>query len=327
MTVVRLVAVCLVVIGVVLGMSGHAIAHEFDPHIAQLSERGKGEYMLRWQAPVTTTARLVLPDPCSSTKVREHDSTRWFTVQCGAAGLEGATLEVRGLPSPNDHVLLELRTLGGRHWQHLLRGEAARVVVPLGAISSTGAQVARSYFRLGIEHLLFGADHLLFVLGLLGLVLGPRRLIATATAFTAGHALTLCAASVGALRLSPAPVEACIALSLVWLARELALPNPSSLSRRAPWLAAGGFGLLHGLGFAGALAEFGLPAGQAPLALGAFNVGIEVAQIGAIGFALSLAHLTRKWPGRETLLRFAPLGMGAISMAWLYARVLNLVLA
>lgn len=304
-------------------------AHEFDPHLVHISERGDGGFTVRWTAPVDAEASLVWPARCAASLEGAAARTRWFRVTCAPPGLAGATLGVTGLPAPADPVLIDLRSRDGARWQHLLRGEAATVVIPRDAMQMAAWPVLRDYLVLGVEHLVLGPDHLLFVLGLLGLLPGLRALIGAATAFTVGHALTLCLAALGHVHLPSAPVEACIALSLVWLARELALRDapgrPPSMAQRAPWLAAGGFGLLHGLGFAGALAELGVPAGQAPLALAAFNIGIELGQIAVILVALGLGWLIRHRPTRRWAWRLAPVGMGALAMSWVYARTLVVV--
>lgn len=326
MTAVRIVALTLVLVG----WSNLADAHEFDPHVVQVSERGEGRYHVRWRAPVETEARLVWPDHCSSTLTRARTLKRWFDARCKAPGLAGETIAVEGLPSPTDHVLLELIAEDGQRWQHVLRGEAATVRIPAAPGAVDRVDVVTSYFVLGIEHLLLGPDHLLFVLGLLGLLRNDnKRLVAAASAFTAGHALTLCLATLDVIRLPPAPVEACIALSLVWLARELVVKEPHALSRRAPALAAGGFGLLHGLGFAGALGALGLPPGQVPWALGAFNVGIEVGQLAVIGVGLAVVGLlgARLQPMSfaRTASPLVPHAMGAVASFWVLDRLLTLV--
>ncbi|MEO1271607.1 MAG: HupE/UreJ family protein [Myxococcota bacterium] len=304
-----------------------AMAHEFDPHIVHISERGNGDYAVQWTAPVPDDAQgmLVVPERCTQQPIRTEEQTRWFQLQCGPSGLASAPLRVRDLPSPNDPVLLDIRTLHGDHSQHLLRGETAQVQLPDNTTALDPLPVAQSYLTLGIEHLLFGPDHLLFVLGLLMLIRGHRKLIGAATAFTAGHALTLCLSTLGWVHLRPGPVEASIALSLVWLAREIALHDPvrgDDGPSHSPWLAAGGFGLLHGLGFAGALSELGLPEGHIPLALASFNVGIEIAQLGVIAIGLGLASAAGSGPGQEVLWRIAPYGMGAVAMFWLVTRSL-----
>ena len=175
------------------------------------------------------------------------------------------------------------RPLAGRHHARASSstGGGAGIEVPLAALragSGSAADAARRYLALGVEHILLGIDHLLFVLGLLLIVRGPWLLITTVTAFTLAHSLTLALATLGLVAVPSAPVEAAIALSIVFLAAEIlrARQGRIGLTHRLPWLIAFGFGLLHGLGFAGALAEIGLPAGEIPLALLFFNLGVEV---------------------------------------------------
>jgi hydrogenase/urease accessory protein HupE len=160
--------------------------------------------------------------------------------------------------------------------------------------------VAKSYTGFGMEHILLGADHLLFVLALLLLVRGGWLLVKTVTAFTVAHSITLAAATLGIIQLPSAPVEAVIALSILFLATELArrhfdASRAQTLTERYPWSVAFVFGLLHGFGFAGALSEVGLPQHAIPLALLFFNVGVELGQLAFVGVALSLASIVRHW--------------------------------
>ena len=154
-------------------------------------------------------------------------------------------------------------------------------VVP---VAPTSWLVASTYLRLGVEHILLGFDHLLFVLGLLLLSRSLGALVRTVTAFTAAHSVTLALAALGVLHVAQAPAEAAIALSIVFVAREIAAGDARfpTLAARRPWVVAALFGLIHGLGFAGALAAIGLPAGEVPLALAAFNAGVELGQLGFV---------------------------------------------
>ncbi|MDC0723075.1 HupE/UreJ family protein [Nannocystis bainbridge] len=182
------------------------------------------------------------------------------------------------------------------------------------------------YLALGVEHILGGADHLLFVAGLTLLVRPALRLAGALTAFTAAHSLTLALAALGLLALPQAPVEACIAVSLVLLARALALGEKPSTG--AAWRLAGACGLLHGLGFAGALAEIGLPQGAAVPALLAFNAGVELGQLLVAAVVLALAALARAGLARLPTRARAPLralpalALGAVAVAWTIERVL-----
>jgi hydrogenase/urease accessory protein HupE len=185
--------------------------------------------------------------------------------------------------------------------------------------------VVRDYVGLGIEHILFGIDHLLFVLCLLLLVRGVRKLLTTVTAFTLAHSITLAAATLGFIRVPAAPVEATIALSIVFLASELVRGEAgrSAVTRTYPWLIAFSFGLLHGLGFAGALAEVGLPQREIPLALFAFNVGVELGQLAFVTAVLSLVRFARIVPLR--LPAWAPgaagYAIGSVAAFWVFARL------
>jgi hydrogenase/urease accessory protein HupE len=210
----------------------------------------------------------------------------------------------------------------GRSFRRVLTADQPSFLVP-GVESKLG--VVRGYTRLGVEHILTGWDHLLFVLGLVLLVGRGRTLLWTITAFTVGHSITLALASLGIVRVPQGPMEAAIAFSIYLLAVELvrSRAGQTSVVQRAPWLVAGPFGLLHGLGFAGALAEVGLPQGEIPLALFAFNVGIELGQLAFVAVVLvamvALRRLPVRWP------RWAPAlpayGIGSLAIYWFVERL------
>ncbi len=178
---------------------------------------------------------------------------------------------------------------------------------------------------LGVEHILLGVDHLLFVLALLLLVRGVRRLVATVTAFTVAHSITLGAATLGFVHVPPAPVEAVIALSILFLASELARRRAggnADLTERFPWVVAFSFGLLHGFGFAGALSEVGVPAQAVPLALLFFNVGVELGQLLFIAAVFGLGWLARASALRvpSGWQRAAAYGIGCVAAFWVVQR-------
>ncbi len=228
--------------------------------------------------------------------------------------------------SDKTDVLVRIQRPDGAERTQLVRGRNPVLAVRAHA----GGMV-----RLGAEHMLFGLDHLLFVLALVLLVTGLRRLVWTATAFTVGHSTTLALAVLGVVTVSPAVVEVLIALSLVILARELIVQRPT-LARRQPALVAGGFGLLHGLGFAGALTELGLPADAIPWALLQFNVGVELGQLLFIAALLGALWLLRRLSERNELsfrfrgasqsLTLAAYGIGSVAAAWTLQRVMALAL-
>jgi hydrogenase/urease accessory protein HupE len=193
------------------------------------------------------------------------------------------------------------------------------------AAAPTAGAVARIYLALGVEHILLGVDHLLFVLALLILVPAARTLLWTITAFTLAHSLTLAAATLGWVAVPPPPVEAAIALSIVFVAGEIAhgARGRPGLSARQPWLVAFAFGLLHGFGFAGALHEIGLPQRAIPLALLTFNLGVELGQLLFVGAVLAAAALLSRLPVRAPSgwRSAAAYGIGAVASYWLLERL------
>jgi hydrogenase/urease accessory protein HupE len=188
-------------------------------------------------------------------------------------------------------------------------------------------EVVQTYTLLGIEHILTGIDHLLFVLALVILVKGTRRLLWTVTAFTIAHSITLALATLGVINVPGPPVEATIALSIVFVASEIIAQarGREGLAARKPWLVAFSFGLLHGLGFAGALAEVGLPQNAIPLALLFFNVGVEIGQLLFIAGVLAFAHLAKRvaggWVQPAAVSVAAAYAIGGIASYWTIERI------
>jgi hydrogenase/urease accessory protein HupE len=245
-------------------------------------------------------------------------------------GLTGRTIAIEGLSATSTDVLVRIEGLaGGTQTERLSPTNTAFVVQ-----ATPGAwEVAATYLRLGIEHILFGFDHLLFVLALVILVQDWRRVAMTVTAFTVAHSITLAAATLGFVNVPGPPVEAAIALSIVLVAVEIvnARRGIPSLTARRPWLVAFSFGLLHGFGFAGALAEVGLPQHAIPIALLFFNLGVEVGQLAFVAAVLAMAWLV----GYAASLRFKPApvqraanradviaayAIGAVAAYWLIER-------
>jgi hydrogenase/urease accessory protein HupE len=271
-------------------------AHPLAPSLLELEEQADGRVVARLAVPRASFGidNVVprLPERCApigAPSVRAEE-TRFVTEQaldCGERGLEGAEIGASGLAETQTDVLLRVATKGGATHQVLLNADRPSFVVPERA---RPGRVLVEYGRLGAEHLATGFDHLLFLAGLALLVRGARRLIGTLTAFTVGHSVTLSLVALGIASPPVALVEIGIAASLVILAVELALGDTErpGLLRRHPWLASGGFGLLHGMGFAGALREIGLPADAVPLALFAFNLGLEITQIVFVGVPIVL---------------------------------------
>jgi hydrogenase/urease accessory protein HupE len=249
--------------------------------------------------------------------------TRW-TLHC-PGGLRGERVGVAGLGAAGIDALLRVEWADGRTLQRVLRAGGDSLEIPE---HETRAAVLHAYGTLGVEHIADGLDHLAFVLGLLLLVGGGRRLVATVTAFTVGHSVTLSLATLGWIAWPVGLVEMAIAASIFLLATELAREESSrTWLRRWPWIVAGAFGLLHGLGFAGALAELGLPEGEIPAALLAFNLGIEAGQLVFVGAALAARSALRRLAaigdaaGDGWLLRRAPsYAIGTLAAFWLLER-------
>jgi len=311
-------------------VSGAAAGHAFAPSLLEIRETAPGEAAVRWKQPairVSGSSLLpILPSGChesSQHKARTEDTgiVETWAIAC-PGGLIGRTVRVEGIAESRANVLLRLVLADRRSVRHVLTADAPSFAVP----EREGKwDVLTSYGRIGIEHILTGFDHLLFVLGLVLLVGGGRRLVWTVTAFTLGHSVTLALAVLGLVHVPQQPIEAGIALSIYILAVQLGPFRPSrpSLMTRFPWLMAGMFGLLHGLGFAGALAEVGLPNGEIPLALFAFNVGIELGQLAFVGVVLSLwwglRALPWRWPAPAA---YAPAyAMGSLAVFWFLERV------
>ena len=306
-------------------------AHPLAPSLLELQEQSGGEVAVRWKVPALrvrgSEVQPQFPEACreisppTGTPEGEAIVLRW-RMDCGPAGLAGAMVGVSGLGEGSNDALLRVALLDGRVFQHVLRSED-----PLWVIPATGRpdSVFVGYLQLGFDHILEGLDHLLFVLGLLLLATSPRLLLETVTSFTVGHSVTLALASLGIAQVPSRPVEVLIALSILVLAVELARGPQAhpTLLRRFPWAMAFLFGLLHGLGFAGALAEIGLPPDDLPLALLSFNLGIEggqlafVAVIVALGFVLS--PLLKRRPAWADLVPVY--GIGCLAAYWVLERL------
>jgi hydrogenase/urease accessory protein HupE len=237
-------------------------------------------------------------------------------------GLVGTTVEIVGRAASVTDVLARLeRRDGTSQVETFPPGRAAFTIEPSLGLTQTGV----TYFMLGVEHILAGVDHLLFVLSLLLIVRGFKRIAITVTAFTVAHSLTLAAATLGFVDVPGPPVEAAIALSIVFVASEVVrgLRNKPGLTAHAPWVVAFAFGLLHGFGFAGALAEVGLPQKAIPLALFTFNVGVEIGQLLFVVAMLAAGALLARVPVRmpRWCAWAAPYSIGTVAMFWVAERV------
>jgi len=305
-----------------------SVAHELYPALLVLSERAPGVYDGSFRIPGPLARHpifAVFPQGASKSETQrvrgpDGESVERFVLRI-KGGLGGQRLSAQSPPELRVEVLIRIQPAAGT----LITG---RLVTPAGAFvvpeAPTRWGIAATYLRLGVEHILTGFDHLSFVLGLMLLVPSWRVLVATITAFTAAHSLTLAGASVGWIRLPSAPVEAVIALSIVFVAREAwrKAAGQTGLTARRPWLLAFLFGLLHGLGFAGALSEIGLPAGDVPLALLTFNAGVELGQLAFVAVAAAVFELVRRClPRRPWMVVVPAYGIGTLAAFWCFERI------
>lgn len=296
-------ALAAIALWIALAASG-AHAHEVRPGYLELREVDAGRYDVVFRVPARGDRRLGLdarlPETCESTRRSARLSRgayveRWRATCAG--GLVGHRVVIEGLEATRTDVLARVERADGTVQTQRLTPETPGFHV---APATAWHDVARTYLALGVGHILLGGDHLLFVLALLFLVGSGLRLVGVLTAFTLAHSLTLAAATLGWLRVPQAPVEAVIALSVVFVAAELlhGRAGRPGLAARRPWIVALGFGLLHGLGFAGALRALGLPERAIPLALAAFNLGVELGQLafvaGVWALLSALRHLSER---------------------------------
>jgi hydrogenase/urease accessory protein HupE len=306
-------------------------ADEFRPGYLELRQQDAETYDVFWKVPArgdNLRLGIYVVFPRDSVNLSEPRSTfhagayseRWRLKRKG--GLIGQKVRIEGLPSGVTDVLVRVDRLDGTSQVTRLLPSNPSFVVET---SAGPGEVARTYLLLGVQHILLGIDHLLFVLALLLVVKGVGRIITTVTAFTIAHSITLAAATLGLVRVPGPPVEAAIALSIVFVAAEIVrgAQGRPGLTARWPWVVAFTFGLLHGLGFAGALDEIGLPQHAIPLALFFFNVGVELGQllfVGAIAVtALLVARVRILWP---SWMELAPAyAIGGIAMFWTIQRV------
>jgi hydrogenase/urease accessory protein HupE len=285
-----------------------ARAHESRPAYLEIKETALGQFSVLWRTPVLAGMRLplVLKMPEGVRNLKEPvvqalaDSLverRW--IDAGRDGLAGQRVEIAGLQFTITDVLVRVQFLDGRALQTIARPSQPRIEI---AASQSWWQVLGTYLVEGMRHILLGADHLLFVLGLLLIVKARWMLVKTITAFTVAHSLTLAVATLGYAEMPALPLNAAIALSILFLGPEIVRcwRGETSLTIRHPWVVAFAFGLLHGFGFATALTGAGLPRGDLPLALLSFNIGVEGGQLGFVGLSLAMERACRvleiRWP-------------------------------
>ena len=314
-----------------LGATVSVSAHESRPAYLEIKETAVNHYSMLWRTPVLAGARLPvalkLPDGVrtvgeSITQQLSDSLIERRIVETDGDGLAGQRIDFVGLQATITDVLVRVQWLDGGQTTTIIRPSEAWIIIsePQGTWT-----VIREYTVLGIEHILSGIDHLLFVLALLLITKGTIPLIKTITAFTLAHSITLGLAALGFVRMPVAPIEAIIALSIVFVAVEIihARQGVIGLTARSPWIVAFTFGLLHGFGFAGALSAIGLPVGHIPVALLFFNVGVELGQLMFVAAVLSVVALLSRI--RLPLPRWAglvlPYTIGSIAMFWVFQRI------
>jgi len=298
-----------------------AIAHEMSMAEMEVREMSRGEFLWQWSAtndkrPATEDLKPLWPDSCVA------DSN---VLHCGNDGLKG-TMAIEGVGKRYSAALVKVFWMDGQTRVYTLTSGQPTVQMYGSADDQRGmGEIASAYTMLGFKHILTGTDHLLFVFGLLFLVGFQRKLVWTITAFTVAHSLTLASAAMGWLTLHPVPVEACIALSIVLVAAE-ALNQKDTLSRKWPALVAFLFGLVHGMGFAGALKAIGLPEHHLLVALLTFNVGVELGQLAIVLAAWLLYRpVTALWPRLVGLRTFWLYGIGSMAAYWSWLRVVAIL--
>jgi hypothetical protein len=311
-----------------------ALAHEVRPAYLELRELDATTWDVLFKVPARGEQRLGisvrLPETCRVSqfvaKAAPGAHVERWRASC-EGGLVGGRVAIDGLELTRTDVLARVQSADGS-------GQTVRLTPGAPGFILSGearfAEVAGTYFGLGVEHILLGIDHLAFVLGLLFLVASWPRLLGTITAFTVAHSFTLAAATLGFVHVAQAPVEAAIALSIVFVATEVAhgATGRPALAARRPWLVAFGFGLLHGLGFAGALRSVGLPEDAVPAALAFFNVGVEVGQLLFVAAVFALFGIMRRlwvsasdtWAIAAQVARPAAYAIGIPAAFWLIQR-------
>ncbi len=322
-----------VVLAVMCALAPVATAHELRPAYLELRETAPGEYDVLWKTPMVGEARLDLvpefPDGARATSpvaTRKPPGAAVQTWTLRAPALRGRAIRIRGLDLTMTDTLVRVQHADGTTWTKRLTPQEPSATVPE---AQGRGEVFAGFLALGVEHILFGADHLLFVLGLLLLVDGRGMLLKTVTAFTVAHSITLAVATLGLAHAPAAPLNAAIALSILFLGPEIVRKwrGGTSLTLRHPWVVAFAFGLLHGFGFSAALSDTGLPRGDLPLALLSFNVGVEVGQVAFVGLVLALVRSFRQlelvWPA--LVARLPGYAIGTLGAFWTIDRTVALV--
>jgi hydrogenase/urease accessory protein HupE len=314
---------------VACGLAQTAFAHEIRPAYLQIREVEPGTYDLLWKTPAQGDMRLalniILPEACTDAaepRAMMVDGAvieRWRTTCAG--GIIGRTIGIENLSQTLTDAIVRFEPLDGLAKTLRVTPDKPEFAIPE---KQAWTEVAQTYFGLGVEHILFGFDHLMFVLALLILVSQLKRLLLAVTAFTVAHSLTLAGTTFGWVALPSAPVEATIALSIMFVAVEIMRVRAGrpSLTAMMPWLASFSFGLLHGFGFAGALREVGIPQDAVGTALLFFNLGVEAGQLIFIAAVLAFVFVWKrqKVPAPQWAWQAPVYFIGACSAYWFIER-------
>jgi len=300
-------------------LSAAAGAHEMSMAEMELRETSRGDFIWKWTATNDRVGSIDLtpqwPEGCRAES---------NVVRCGEAGMSG-TLTIEGVGKRYSAAIVKIQWIDGQTRAYTLTGGQPSVHLFGSADDQRGmGEIASAYTVLGIEHILSGTDHVLFVIGLLFLVGFRKQLVWTITAFTAAHSLTLASSALGLLTLRSPPVEATVALSILLVTGE-ALRKRDTLSRRWPALVAFVFGLVHGLGFAGALKNFGLPENHLSVALLTFNVGVEIGQLLIVAAAWIVYRTVRQFPVMEQARLATLYAIGTFAAYWSISRIVGIV--
>lgn len=320
----------------IVGCTAVSYGHALQPGYLELRLIDTDRYSVLWKKPANRGKPMaispVLPEQCDQTRPPQMvwDGaaylSRW-TAHC-RGGLEGGEIHIDGLDQTSTDVLIRFElTDGSVDSRRLTPGDSSFTIPTI----PSHFEVVRTYLLLGFKHILEGIDHLMFVLALLILVKGKRRLVITVTSFTLAHSLTLVCATLGLVTIPGPPVEAVIALSIMFVASEIihGRSGNSGLTEKYPWVVAFIFGLLHGLGFAGALAQIGLPQSAIPIALLFFNVGVEAGQLFFIVCVFSIILVGKEIISRLNTQKMMwvsnvpPYFIGSVAAFWIIQRLVN----
>jgi hypothetical protein len=329
-----MIRLALLLSGILVATSG-ALADEFRPALLEVTESEPGWYAVLWKVPLQNGQALeitpIFPghlQQMGPAAAREFQGSRieQSTWTSATGSLVGGTIFIEGLSVLPIDVIVQIDMADGTEHSAILRPASPSYVVPA---STTKWTVAASYWKIGTIHILEGYDHLLFVLALLLIIPNLWMLFKTITSFTVAHSISLALATLGVVKMPGAPTEAVISLSILFLAVEIVHSRQGQVTftERYPWVVALAFGLVHGLGFAGALAEVGLPEREIPLALLMFNVGVETGQILFVCAVLAVVAMFRRvptgWPAGSW--RLMPYAIGSTAAFWTVQRVASFI--